>query len=167
MVSRIPSVYGDIARAGVISRVFATCGVNLSVGEVTTFWNPESIQAGDNVSIGKDAVLQAGGGLILGDDVLIGPRVMIWTQNHSMDDIEIPVRLQGYTYKAVEIGADCWIGANSFILPGVKLPRGCVVSAQSVVGIKAYREYSIIAGHPARVIGYRHDRATQNSSDGG
>ena len=40
-------------------------------------------------------------------------------------------------------------------MPGVNLPDGVVVSACAVVGIKTYKPYCIIAGNPARVIGYR------------
>jgi len=35
------------------------------------------------------------------------------------------------------------------------MPKGCVISAGSIVGAKRYKEFSILAGNPARVIGFR------------
>jgi acetyltransferase-like isoleucine patch superfamily enzyme len=117
--------------------------------------NIHRITLGRNVEIGDDVFIQAGGGLTIGDDTLLGPGVKIWTQNHRYADPEIPVSRQGADYAAVSIGPDCWLGANSIILPGVHLPRGCVVAAGSVVGIRAYREYQLLMGYPARAVGSR------------
>ena len=49
------------------------------------------------------------------------------------------------------IGEDCWIGAGSILLPGVKIGRGCVVGAGSVV-TKDIPDYAVVAGIPARII---------------
>lgn len=155
MVREVPGTYGVIARSALMARQFAAAGENLQVLEGVRIRNPGKIRCGRNLGVGNDVTLQAGGGIEFGDNVLLGPGVKIWTQNHKSDDIDTPIREQGYTYGEVFIGDDCWIGANAFILPRVRLPRGCVVAAGSLVGVKAYREYSIIAGNPARLIGYR------------
>ena len=57
--------------------------------------------------------------------------------------------------RLVQIDDGVWIAANAFISPGVHLPEGVIVSAGSVVGKKAYKPYSVIAGNPARIIGFR------------
>jgi acetyltransferase-like isoleucine patch superfamily enzyme len=62
---------------------------------------------------------------------------------------------QGHEKKPVVIGGDVFIASNSFIMPGVTIPDGCIVAAGSVVGVKNYPPYSIIAGNPARVVGSR------------
>ncbi|MDD2493903.1 MAG: antibiotic acetyltransferase [Tissierellia bacterium] len=56
----------------------------------------------------------------------------------------------------IEIGSDVWIGANALILGGAKVGNGCVIAGNAVVN-KQYPDYSIIAGIPAKVIGYRFD----------
>lgn len=155
MVREVPGSYGIAIRALVMSRQFAEAGENVRILEGARIRNPQMIRCGRNLSVGNDATLQAGGGITFGDDVLLGPGVKIWTQNHRSDDVDTPIREQGYEYKAVSIGDDCWIGANAFIMPGVQLPRGCVVAAGSVVGVKAYKEYTILVGNPARAIGFR------------
>jgi acetyltransferase-like isoleucine patch superfamily enzyme len=155
MVRDLPGAYGAIVRSELMVRQFASARGTPHVHEGVRIRNPGKITCGRNLAIGDDAMLQAGGGLEFGDDVLLGPGVKIWTQTHVTDSIEIPIQAQGYSYAAVSIGDDCWIGANAFIMPGVRLPRGCVVAAGSVVGVKAYREYAILIGNPARPIRYR------------
>ena len=56
-----------------------------------------------------------------------------------------------YKYSNVEIGDNCWIGANVFINPGVKIGDFVVIGANSVV-TKDIPSYSIAVGCPARVI---------------
>ncbi|MBK6898705.1 MAG: maltose O-acetyltransferase [bacterium] len=65
------------------------------------------------------------------------------------------MRDQGAEYREIVIGGDVWIGSNAFLMPGVELGDGCIVSAGSVVGAKKYPPYSILMGNPARVIGNR------------
>lgn len=163
MVRETPGRYGLVARSAIMSRQFAAAGANVQILEGARFRNPDRIRCGRNLGVGNDVMLQAGGGISFGDDVLLGPGVKIWTQNHESSDLQTPIREQGYRYAEVSIGDDCWIGANAFILPGVRLPRGCVVAAASLVGVKAYRENSIIAGNPARLIGYRAASAGEQS----
>jgi maltose O-acetyltransferase len=155
MVREIPGEYGMILRAAIMSRLFASTGGNLHVHEGVRIRNPGQVRCGRSLGIGNDVMLQAGGGIEFGNDVIVGPGVKIWTQNHRSDDIDTPIREQGTIYAGVSIGDDCWIGSDTFIMPGVRPPRGCIVVAGSVVGIKAYKEYSITGGNPARLIGFR------------
>jgi acetyltransferase-like isoleucine patch superfamily enzyme len=155
MSRNVPGRYGQALRERVLRPHFANAGPGLLVRQGVMIRNIERISCGTNVHIGDQVFIQAGGGLTLGDCVLIGPGAKIWTQNHRADSLETPIREQGYIYKSVTIEDDCWIGANAFIMPGVHLPRGCVVAAASVVGVKAYRENQILMGNPARPIGFR------------
>lgn len=158
MLAPIPSRTGAVIRFRFYKRWLK------SVGEDTEFLANAYIRNPQNMSIGKRSVvglgvrIQAGGGLTIGDCVLIGPGAMIWTSNHLFDDPDVPIRDQGHEQKEVVIGDDCWIGANAFIMPGVVLGKGCVVSAGAVVGAKSYKDYVILIGNPARVIGYRGGR---------
>nr|WP_255122738.1 hypothetical protein [Rhodococcus sp. 14-2470-1b] len=56
---------------------------------------------------------------------------------------------------ACVIGHDCWIGANSIILPGCRsIGIGAVIGAGSIV-TKDVPPFAVVAGNPARVIRYR------------
>jgi len=131
--------------AGTKFRVLAGC----------RFRSIENLEVGDNVQIGFDNFLQALGGLRIGNDVRTAPGVKIWSVNHQYGDADAPINEQGQTQKPVVIGNNVFIGSNAFIMPGVTLPDGCIVSAGAVVAAKVYRPYSMLAGNPARVIGFR------------
>jgi acetyltransferase-like isoleucine patch superfamily enzyme len=53
--------------------------------------------------------------------------------------------------RSVEIGDDCWVAADAFILPGTRIRRGSTVAAGAVV-MGRFPEKVVIAGNPARVI---------------
>lgn len=59
--------------------------------------------------------------------------------------------MQGATRKGIEIGKDCWIGANATILDGVKIGDGCIVAAGAVVN-RDVPSYTIVGGVPAKTI---------------
>jgi acetyltransferase-like isoleucine patch superfamily enzyme len=150
-----PGRTGVELRRKVIPKYLGECGENIVIHPGVRLRGPRHLKVGSNVEIGFDNFLQASGGLTLGDDVMTGPGVKIWTVNHKFDAIDQPIREQGYGLDPVHIGQGVWLGANVFIFPGVELPQGCVVSANSVVIKKKYPPYALLAGYPARVIGSR------------
>jgi len=162
LVSGIPGLFGNMLRGCFVSKRVARCGKNLTVLAGTRFRSIENLQIGDNVSIGYDNFIQSRGGVTIGNDVMTAPGVKIWSVNHNVHDPDVLIRCQPETKAEVVIGNDVFIAANSFILPGVTLPEGVVVTAGSVVGIKAYKPYSIIAGNPARTIGFRGGKLTES-----
>ncbi len=109
------------------------------------------LKIGDNSAIGAYSFLGAQGQILIGKNVIIGPRVSIFSENHKFNDIQTPIRLQNTTRKGVTIEDDCWIGSGSIILDGVNIGHGCVIAAGSVV-TKSISSYSVAAGVPARVI---------------
>jgi acetyltransferase-like isoleucine patch superfamily enzyme len=125
--------------------------------------NPHKLTVGNAVHIGEDDFIQAGGGVHIGDNVMLGPGVKIWSQNHDYEGGEA-VDDQRYLYAKVIIEDGVWVGANAFIMPGVHLPKGTVVSAGSIVGMKAYPAYSVISGNPARVVARRQGELNASSS---
>jgi len=58
----------------------------------------------------------------------------------------------------ITIGNDVWIGQDAFILSGVTIQSGAVIAARSVVS-KDVPPYAIVAGNPARVVGYRFEQS--------
>lgn len=151
----IPRDYGSEIRRRVYRRYFGKMGEGVFIREDARIVNADKLFVGDHSHIGISNMIQAGGGIEIGDYVVLGPGVKIWSINHKFDDLTRPVMDQGYEFKKVVIGNHCWIGANVFIMPGANLGEGTIVSAGSVVGGKVVPPYKILAGNPARVIGSR------------
>lgn len=112
------------------------------------------IRIGSNSAVGAHSFLGGQGGIIIGENVIMGPNVKIFSENHNFKDLTVIIRKQGESRKGVEIKNDCWIGAGATILDGVVLESGCVVAAGSVV-TKSFASNSIIAGVPAKLVKYR------------
>lgn len=113
------------------------------------------VEFGDGTSIGRsfyanfDCVLLDGGGITIGDDVLLGPRVSVYTSNHALDPAE---RAAGACYaKPVTIGNRVWVGGGVTINQGVTIGDGAVIGSGSVV-TRDVPAGAIAAGVPARVI---------------
>ena len=120
--------------------------------DLIVWLNGDHIEMGNRVAFNYGCYVNGFGGLIIDDCAEFGPYTMIHTANHNMDDPDRPVTEQGWeTTRPVEIGANCWIGMGTCILPGVHIGAGCVVGAGSVVA-KDLEPYSIAVGSPARTI---------------
>lgn len=109
------------------------------------------ITIGDRTGIGARAFLAGQGGITIGNDVITGPNIQVFSENHNFVDLTRTIKEQGVTKQAVTIGNNCWLGGGTTILAGVILGDGCVVAAGSVVN-KSFPANSIIAGVPAKLI---------------
>lgn len=151
----VPGEFGKLLRRRFLVGRFGASGQGVLIHEGARFRGPQTLRVGNRVEIGVDNFIQASGGVTLGDDVILGPGVKIWSLNHRFDDPDRTVTQQGYDAIPVTIGNDVWLGANVFVLPGVEIPDGCIVAACSVVARKRYPAYCVLAGSPARVVGWR------------
>lgn len=158
MVRNFPGELGHALRARLLRRYFEQAGDGLRIHEGVRLIGVQQLSVGVNCWIGIDNVIQANGGVVIGDNVMLGPGVKIWSVNHVFADAYRPVHEQGYEHKPVTIGNNVWIGANTFIMPGACIGDGVIVSAGSVVGGKDVEPYAILAGNPARRIGSRIER---------
>lgn len=150
-LTRIPGQIGCFLRAklygfhsGSKSRVF----------ENVIIHHPEKLRLGKNVQIATACQLNAGGGIEIADNTLIGPSVSIWSQNHIFTRADLPICDQGYEFAPVKIEQDVWIACGAIILPGVVLARGCVIGAGAVV-TSSTQPNTVYAGVPARPINKR------------
>jgi acetyltransferase-like isoleucine patch superfamily enzyme len=109
------------------------------------------LRVGNNSSIGPYGYIGCSGYIEIGDNVMISPRVSIYSENHNFSETAVPMIEQGVTRSFVKIEDDCWIAANSVILAGVTVGKGSVVAAGSIV-TKDVPPYSVVAGNPAQVI---------------
>jgi acetyltransferase-like isoleucine patch superfamily enzyme len=107
-----------------------------------------AIVIGTNVFIGHASVLYGAGSIMIGDDVLISPGVVIASHQHSHESSGIPMRLQPTRFGAVNIASNVWIGASATILPGVTIGEGAIVGAGAVV-THDVAPFELVVGIPA------------------
>ncbi|MBD3170386.1 MAG: acyltransferase [candidate division Zixibacteria bacterium] len=153
-VNLFPGNTGAIIRRVYYRPRFKHCGKNLLIDRGFRLTEPEKISIGDNFHANSGLYITSGGGVEIGDYVLIGPDVKIWSVNHNFEDPDEMILNQGWNYSKVVIEDDVFIGAGSIILPGSEIGRGSVVSAGTVLS-KKVPPFSIVAGNPGRIIGYR------------
>ena len=110
-----------------------------------------NLNVGDDVDFALDVIVTTGGGVSIGNRVLIGYRAQILSTNHVIPDNKGKIFGAGHSKKPVTIGDDVWIGANSIILPGVLIGEGAVIAAGSIV-TKSVKSFSVVAGVPAKEI---------------
>jgi acetyltransferase-like isoleucine patch superfamily enzyme len=91
-----------------------------------------SIIIGSNTSINYGCLFFAMEEIKIGDGVEFGPNVLIYDHDHDFRGIG-GLKAKKYVCERVEIGANCWIGANCIILKGTILGDNCVVGAGSVI----------------------------------
>ncbi len=135
---------------------FGHVGTNFVYDPVSSrFVTPDKFFAGNDCFFNADA--HVSGYVEVGDRVLVGPSVKLLSGNHIFGlkgfyprflrhSLENPERLEHLV-----IENDCWVGANSLILGGVRVGQGCVIGAASVV-TKDVPPFTIVAGAPAKPI---------------
>lgn len=112
-----------------------------------------SLSIGDRSGIGINCMVQ--GTVTIGNNVMMGPEVYIYTKNHAHDRVDIPMIEQKYEpERPVTIEDDVWIGSRVTILPGVTIGKGAVIGASAVV-TKDVPAYAVVGGNPARVLKMR------------
>jgi len=115
-------------------------------------FKPEII-IGDRVMFTHHCFIAAINKIVIGNDVLLGSRVLITDHSHGiLEKTDVPfVERQLCSKGPVVIGDNVWIGEGACILPGVTVGGGSIVAANAVV-THDVPPYSIVAGVPARVI---------------
>lgn len=126
-----------------------------SIGREVHFEPTFRCEFGYNISIGShfyanfDCVMLDGGGIEIGDHVLLGPRVGIYTSNHAANAQE---RAGGACYaKPVKIGDHVWIGGGVQVNPGVTVGDNTIIGSGSVV-TRDIPANVVAAGVPCRVL---------------
>jgi acetyltransferase-like isoleucine patch superfamily enzyme len=146
---------GQIVRPRLIS-----LGNNVRIGKnVDVYVHPKQrgskefiLKIGDNVHIGNYNIIAARNSVVIEENVLLGPGVIIVDHSHRYEDVEVPVKSQEVSEGGgVRIERDCWIGANAFVFPNVTIGRHAVIGANSVVK-QDIPPFSVAVGAPARVV---------------
>ena len=111
----------------------------------------EALEIGNNVGIAQNCFIQVRGKVTIGNDVMFGPGVSIFSEDHGFSDTDIPMIEQPEIRKGVTIENDVWIGARAVILDGVTIGKGSIIAAGSIVK-SSVPPYSIVVGVPGKVL---------------
>lgn len=134
--------------------------IGMTIGPDTALWMGCRFEGGEvsNITIGREcsipaAFFVASAPVTLGDNVVFGHRVSLYTTDHDPDDPAFTRR-----DAPIVIGNYAWIGSQAIILRGVTIGEGAVVAAGAVV-TKDVPSFTIVGGNPAKVIRERRTRA--------
>ena len=105
------------------------------------------IKIGKNVFVNHACTFLDMGGITIEDDVLIGPKVNLITENHPLD----PANRKALISKSIVVKRNAWIGAAATILSGVTIGENSVVAAGAVV-ISDVPPNTVVGGVPAKII---------------
>ena len=127
--------------------------IGAKLDESTTVFAPFHTNFGRFIQIGKNVFINHAcsfldmGGITIEDNVLIGPKVNLITENHPLD----PTNRRALICNPIIIKQNAWIGAAATILPGVTVGENAVVAAGAVVS-KDVPANTIVGGVPAKII---------------
>ena len=88
---------------------------------------------GEHSSIGPYGYVGCSGRIVIGKNVMFGPKCSLFAENHVFSNTDNSIKSQGVQQKGITIEDDCWIGSNVIILDGVTIGKGSVIGAGTLV----------------------------------
>jgi len=128
------------------------------ISNATRIESPELLDIGDHVYIGPFNLVDASGGLHIGEGCQITTHCALLTHS-SHQALRLAGRRYwgasdppGYVRRSTHIGAYTFVGPHSVVAPGSRIGRGVIVRAYSYVDGDV-PDFAIVAGQPAKVVG--------------
>jgi len=147
------SVIAMRLRRFLVKRIFKHVGQDIKIAGNVYFGSGINVQLGNYSSLNYGCWIS--NDTIIGDDVMMGPFIMILSGSHHFERTDISMREQGAPpRRPVIIHDDVWIGSKTIILPGIYVGSHAIIGAGSVV-TKDVPEWAIVGGNPAKIIRYR------------
>ena len=111
------------------------------------------VAIGDDSSVNAYSILVGvkDGPIIIGNGVRIAPHVMMFANNHTFANTDIPIHKQRVEAGPITIEDDVWIAGMVMVTAGVHIGHGSVIGAGAVV-TKDIPPWSVAVGVPARVV---------------
>ena len=136
-------------RLGILHQLLGQTGTNAWIEPPFYCDYGSNISLGDNVYFNFNCIILDVCPVEIGDNVMFGPNVQIYTATHPVNHLE---RNSGLEFgKPIRIGSDVWVGGSAVICPGVTIGARSVIGAGSVV-TKDIPEGVFAAGNPCKVI---------------
>lgn len=133
-------------------RRLGAMGPESTVAATARIYVPGMVRLGRDVHLNDFVHIWGGGGVTLGDHVLVASHVVITSQSHDVNALA-----SGLLYREtddlrpVTIGRNVWIGSGATILPGVEIGDDSVIAAGAVV-TRSVPPRSLVMGVPGKVV---------------
>jgi putative colanic acid biosynthesis acetyltransferase WcaF len=124
----------------------AKIGNNVKIYGSVKVYFPWQFEIGAGSSVGENALIYNLGYVKIGSNTTVSQRVHVCAGTHDYRYLEMPLIREKIT-----IGNNCWICADSFLCPGVKIGDFSIVAANSTVS-KNILDWNVVAGSPAKFI---------------
>lgn len=126
------------------------CGKNLIVQHDAVIRDLQNLEFGSNIRIANHAFIMGSGTVRIGDNVIIGPHVVMVSGNHSLGNGSF--RNGPSSSGVIEVRSGSWVAANCTLAKGAVLPDRSVLGANSMLNKGFEEPESIYAGVPAKFI---------------
>jgi putative colanic acid biosynthesis acetyltransferase WcaF len=136
-------------RRAVLRLFGARVGRQARIAASAHIFMPWNVEIGEWAAIGPDVFVYSLGKVRIGKRATVSYRSHVCAGSHDFTDPTIPL-----IKPPVTIEDDAWVGTEAFLGPGVTIGAGAMVGARAVV-VKDVEPCTIVAGHPARVVGQR------------
>jgi len=167
--------FDDLMRRVLVRAMCKRAGHGLRIGPGVVFKHPETMEFGDAVFIGAQAMIQGryDGTCKIGDHVWIGPQAYfdarsleledyvgwgpgakVLGSTHTGEPVDAPIIATNLVIKPVVVGRGADVGMNASILPGVRIGANSIVGAGAVV-TEDVSDFAVVAGVPAKLLRFR------------
>ena len=136
-------------RTALLKELFGGTGANIAIEPPFYCDYGGNIYAGNNFFMNFDCVILDVARVDIGENVMCGPKVQIYTATHPLQASE---RVKGPELaRPIKIGNNVWIGGGAIICPGVTIGDNTTIAAGSVV-VKDIPANVLAGGNPCKVI---------------
>lgn len=109
-------------------------------------WHPRNLELGENALIGPGAIIYNQGMIAIGARTVISQRAHLCASSHDLRNANFQLVL-----RPIKIGDECWVAAEAFVGPGVRMAARSVLSARAALFSDA-EPAAIYQGNPASLL---------------
>jgi maltose O-acetyltransferase len=139
-------------RGFLLRPAFKSCGQNLQVARHVTINFTNRLEIGDHAFLAMGCWLNAVGGIVLEDEVQVGPYAVLVTGDHTQ--IGGSYRFGPSILAPIRICHGSWVAAHATVTKGVVIGPGAILAANSVA-TRDIPPFAMAGGVPARVIRHK------------
>jgi len=136
-------------RGFMLRPAFKSCGRNLQVARCVTINFTNCLEIGGDVFLGMGCWINAAGGVVLEDEVQLGPYAVLVTGNHT--ELGGSYRFGPSRQAPIRLCHGSWVAAHATVTKGVVIGRGAILAANSVA-TRDIPAFAMAGGVPARII---------------